>query len=75
MTLSAFDERGLNCSISQLLIIDSVPVVVSLSPDGDVFSIGEIVEFQGRVLDNEDLEHEMTLQWYSDVDRSCMMTP
>ena len=71
MTLSAFDERGLECSVSQLLVIDSVLVVSIQQPlDGDVFSIGEIVEFQGRVLDNEDLEHEMTLEWSSDVNGS-----
>ena len=71
MTLTAFDERGLECSVSQLLVIDSVPVVsISQPQDGDVFSIGEIVEFQGRVLDNEDLEHEMTLEWSSNIDGS-----
>ena len=69
MTLSAFDERGLECSVSQLLVIDSVPVVSIQQPqDGDVFSIGDIIEFQGRVLDYEDLEHEMTLGWSSNVD-------
>ncbi len=69
LTLTARDERGLECSTSQLLVMDSVPVVSIQTPsDGSVFSIGEIVEFQGRVLDNEDLEHEMILEWSSNVD-------
>lgn len=69
MTLTATDERGLECSISQLLIMDSIPTVSIQQPsDGDVFSIGEIIEFKGRVLDNEDLEHEMSLEWSSNID-------
>lgn len=69
LTLSVRDERGLECRVSQLLVMDSVPVISIQQPsDGDVFSLAEIIEFKGRVLDNEDLEHEMTLEWYSDVD-------
>ena len=69
LTFTAEDEAGLSCSTSQLLVIDSTPTVTIQQPlDGSVFSIGEIVEFQGRVLDLEDLEHEMTLEWHSDVD-------
>ena len=69
ITLEGADEMGKMCSTAITVLVDDPPSAVIDYPVADaVFSIGELISFQGTTLDGEDLEYILEVEWSSSLD-------
>ena len=69
ISLIVTDDVGAVCSEQLVLNVGTPPAVTIDQPlDGDVFSLGDAISFQGTVIDQEDLPNELSLTWTSNLD-------
>lgn len=73
---SVEDELGSTCSASIIVSVGTPPTLSLTSPsNGDVFSVGEVVQFQGTVSDNEEIASNLSISWVSDIDGEISTQP
>src|SRR6056300_415964 len=69
ISLVVEDEVGAQCQDTIVLYIGNPPTAEIVSPaDGDVYSLGDSVIFQGLVTDTEDQPNEIAVTWTSSID-------
>lgn len=69
LSLEGTDEMGKSCTDSVRILVDDYPsATIDYPPDEAVFSIGEVISFQGTTLDGEDLEYVLNIEWTSSLD-------
>ncbi|MEC8424927.1 MAG: hypothetical protein VX000_14180, partial [Myxococcota bacterium] len=69
VTMTVTDEVGATCAADVVYTVGTPPELTVTSPlDGDVFNETDAVPFAATVVDNEDLETDISLSWTSDVD-------
>ena len=69
ISLNVSDEVGALCTEQILIHISNPPLATIDQPlDGEVFSLGDTITFQGTVSDQEDLPNEINTIWTSSID-------
>jgi hypothetical protein len=69
ISLVAEDELGLRCTDSIQLFVGSPPTVSISTPiAAQVFTLGEVISFEGQVGDAEESSTQLDVRWSSDVD-------
>lgn len=69
ISLNVSDEIGAICTDQVLVHVGTLPIALIDQPlDGEVFSVGETIAFQGTATDQEDQPNELSVAWTSDID-------
>ncbi len=69
ISLNVSDEIGAICTSQILIHIGNLPIANIDNPlDGEIFSVGEAISFQGTATDQEDQPNEISVVWTSSID-------
>ena len=69
ITLHVIDDRELTCQDTITYSLGNVPTLSIQQPvDGDIFSPGELVVFEGLINDSEDPLDTLVVEWKSTID-------
>lgn len=73
ISLIVEDEVGEQCQDTLLLYVGTPPAAVIAQPlDGEVYSVGDSIVFQGALSDQEDQPNEIAVVWDSTIDGELM---
>ena len=69
ITLRVEDEVDGLCTDAVQVAVGTAPTITITTPlEGDVFSVGDSISFQGSVQDQEDIAPDIAISWVSDID-------